>query len=282
MNSITHQIQISVIVPCYNQSHYLSVTLKSVLKQTVRAWECIIVDDGSTDNTSEIALEWTKNDNRFSYVFQENMGLAEARNAGVRTANGKYILPLDADDLIHKDFLSEAIKAIELNKNIKIVYSDTRLFGIRRGLWTTKFNLQEFMYRNLIPCTALFYKKDWKIAGGYNSNMVKGFEDWDFWMSLIKRGGQVYRIEKFLFYYRQRDNSMASKLSMEDVAELKQTLAFNHPKFFMQQLGDPLTLSLRVKDLERQKMLIENSIAYRIGSFVMRPLKLLHLLLKKC
>lgn len=71
---------ISVIVPCYNQAQYLDECLQSVLDQTYQNWECIIVNDGSPDNTEEIALRWTKKDSRFRYLKKENEGLSSARN----------------------------------------------------------------------------------------------------------------------------------------------------------------------------------------------------------
>ena len=228
-----------------------------------------------------MALDWTKKDPRFIYFYQENKGLSEARNAGIRKAKGEYLLPLDSDDLIHKNYLIEAVPIILSDNNIKIVYTDTRLFGISRAIWNYAFDWNNFLFQNYIPCTALYRKKDWKNAGGYNPNMKGGFEDWDFWMSIIEKGGKVYRIKKPLFFYRQRENSMIGKLTSEDYIRLKRTLALNHLRFYADKLGDPLTLTLKIKDLERQKKLMENSLAYRIGALLTKPFKLLKDLLKK-
>lgn len=82
---------ISVIVPCYNQAQYLDECLQSVVEQTYPNWECIIVNDGSPDNTEEIALQWTEKDSRFIYIKKENGGLSSARNAGLEIAKGKWI-----------------------------------------------------------------------------------------------------------------------------------------------------------------------------------------------
>lgn len=81
---------ISVIVPCYNQAQYLDECLQSVYDQTYQNWECIIVNDGSPDNTEEIVLQWTKKDARFNYLKKENGGLSSARNAGIDIAKGEF------------------------------------------------------------------------------------------------------------------------------------------------------------------------------------------------
>lgn len=118
---------ISVIVPCYNYAHYLSATLNSILEQTISDWECIIIDDGSTDNTKEIAENYCSNDNRFIYSYQNNQGLSSARNKGINRAKGKYIQFLDADDMIAPEKMKEQLSCFESKPDLDIVYSDYKL-----------------------------------------------------------------------------------------------------------------------------------------------------------
>lgn len=94
---------ISVIVPCFNQAQYLNECLQSLINQTYENWECIIVNDGSIDNTEEIALEWTKKDNRFLYEKKENGGISTARNFGLKKAKGQWIQFLDCDDYLEPE-----------------------------------------------------------------------------------------------------------------------------------------------------------------------------------
>ena len=93
---------VSIIVPCYNQAQYFTEALQSVLDQTYKNWECILVNDGSTDHTEEIALEWSKIDDRFVYIKKENGGLSSARNSGIEIAKGDYLQFLDADDVLNR------------------------------------------------------------------------------------------------------------------------------------------------------------------------------------
>lgn len=125
----TPQPLVSIVVPCYNQSHYLNDALNSILSQTYSHWECIVVNDGSTDATAQMAGEWSAKDSRFKYISQGNRGLSAARNAGLEQAAGEYIQLLDADDLLETDKIRHQIAYLNNNGNgIDIVVSGYRYF----------------------------------------------------------------------------------------------------------------------------------------------------------
>jgi glycosyltransferase involved in cell wall biosynthesis len=98
----------SVIIPTYNRANLLSKAIGSVIAQTFQNWELILVDDGSTDNTKETVMGYTKNDSRIIYLFQQNAERCAARNNGIRSATGKYICFLDSDDF----YLSNRLQAL--------------------------------------------------------------------------------------------------------------------------------------------------------------------------
>ena len=120
---------ISVVIACYNQGIYLSDALNSLEKQTFQNWEGIIVNDGSTDGTEEIALEYVKKDERFKYVFQENGGVSKARNIGAAQALGTYILPLDADDKLEETYIEKALSHFTHHPETLLVYCQWGFFG---------------------------------------------------------------------------------------------------------------------------------------------------------
>lgn len=123
------QLLVSVLVPCYNQARYLPDALASVLIQTHPHWECIIINDGSTDDTGEVAREWLARDDRFKYVYKENGGLSSARNAGLKAAIGEYIQLLDADDVLEINKISHQLAFWKINEGkIDIVVSGYRYF----------------------------------------------------------------------------------------------------------------------------------------------------------
>ena len=97
--------KISVVVPCYNQGKFLSEALDSVLAQTLQEWECIVVDDGSTDNSADIAKAYCAKDNRIRYVYQENAGPSAARNKGVSLTSAPLVFFLDGDNVILSELL---------------------------------------------------------------------------------------------------------------------------------------------------------------------------------
>jgi glycosyltransferase involved in cell wall biosynthesis len=106
---------VSIIVPCYKQAQYLPEALASVLAQTYPYWECIIVNDGSPDNTEEVAKLYCERDNRFKYVYKRNEGPSSARNLGIHQSKGDYITFIDADDWVDKDYLQNFANMLEIN-----------------------------------------------------------------------------------------------------------------------------------------------------------------------
>ena len=204
---------ISIIVPCYNQAHFLSESLQSVLNQTYTNWECVIVNDGSSDNTEEIALKWCEKDTRFRYVYKKNGGLSSARNFGIEIAIGVYILPLDADDKISFNYLEKCYSEIEKSDTIKVVYGIGYKFGAEKGKWNlTDYTFENLLKNNVVFCTALYRKTDWETIGGYDENMKYGYEDWEFWVNLLKSGGEVIQNKDCIFYYRIKKESMLTSL----------------------------------------------------------------------
>ena len=104
---------ISIIIPVYNVEKYLRVCLDSVINQSYSDYEVIMVDDGSTDSSPAICDEYCQKDSRFTVIHQENMGLASARNTGIRAAKGQYLYFIDSDDCIHPDLLKIMVSAAE-------------------------------------------------------------------------------------------------------------------------------------------------------------------------
>lgn len=179
------QVNVSVIVPCYNQATYLDECLQSVLDQTYKDWECIIVDDGSTDDSAKIIEKWVVKDSRFISVFKENGGVASARNLGIRNAVGDWILPLDGDDFIAPEYMDKASQ--NFSDDVLIIYPECRRFGDREGIWElSSYRLQDFLLNNSIVNSCFFKKEDALATQLYDENM-DGFEDWEFLIQLVEK-----------------------------------------------------------------------------------------------
>ncbi len=245
--------KVSIIVPCYNQAQYLPEALQSVLNQTYQNWECIIVNDGSPDNTKEVAQEWVKKDSRFIYLYKENGGLSSARNAGIAIAEGEFILPLDGDDRIGKDYTLLAMKAFQEDSDLKLVYCKAEKFGEESGSWDLPdFSLFNLARRNMIFCSAFYRKKEWERVGGYDVNMIYGLEDWEFWISILKDGGEVKRIEEVGFYYRVKLVSMVKQFKKDKTKYLHEYMSLKHTTFFIEQYGSFMELNASLKKAKKQ------------------------------
>lgn len=195
--------KVTIVIPCYNQAHYLPDAIESALDQTIPC-EVIVVNDGSLDNTSEIAKKY-----HVKLIEKENGGLSSARNAGIREAQGEYILTLDADDIITSDFIEKTIGIDD------IVGTQQQEFGDSHTLWTnpnTHPKFEDFKHHNQINCCSLFKKEIWEKVGGYDETMRLGYEDWFFWMKATKAGYTVTIIHEPLFFYRKHGYSMIDKV----------------------------------------------------------------------
>ena len=195
--------KVSVIMPCYNQGKYISDAINSVKSQTYKNWECIIVDDGSTDDSYSITKQLIDNDDRFILIKQENSGVCKTRNVAAEKSTGDFLLPLDADDMIAPAYIEKALQEFDKNKNCKLVYCNLKYFGTQDNVSILpEYKYENLLWNNQIFVTALFRKSDFLAAGGYNPNMKDGCEDWDFYLSLLKPDDIVIKLPEILFYYR--------------------------------------------------------------------------------
>lgn len=239
---------VSIIVPCYDQAQYLDEALQSVLDQSYVNWECIIVNDGSPDNTEEVAKKWLEKDIRFKYIYQENTGVSGARNIGITDATGEFILPLDADDKISLNYVALAVQSFLEDNSLKIVYCKVEKFGDEFGLLNLKpFSIKTLATENMIFCTALFRKKEWERVGGYDVNMIYGLEDWEFWISVLKSGGSVKCLDAIGFYYRKKNVSRNTQLNNNDIRYLLEYMSIKHADFFVAHFGSFAKLNNIIK-----------------------------------
>ncbi|MEN9907171.1 MAG: hypothetical protein RLZZ540_312 [Bacteroidota bacterium] len=210
-------ILISIIIPCYNRAAYLPEALQSVLEQTYTNWECIIVDDGSVDNTAEIVKRYTDKDSRFKYFFQENRGVSSARNLALENCKGAFIQFLDSDDYILNDKIELSLKQFS-RKDVTVVISNFRMFTDNLNKTTAPlYDLNE----EPISLEALLYKwgESFTIpihCGFFQSSFFEKFrfsediafnEDWIMWVSYFYKNCKVSFLNEPLALYRINKNS---------------------------------------------------------------------------
>jgi glycosyltransferase involved in cell wall biosynthesis len=237
-------IIVSVIIPCYNQSIYLSETVNSVLSSDYSPLEIIIVNDGSSDDTHKIGQYLADLHPQITYLSQPNGGPSVARNNGIRRAKGKYILPLDGDDLISTNYIASAVEVLKSRPEVKVVYCQAEKFGAKSGPWKLKpFSLKNLALDNMIFVSGLYRKSDWESIGGYAEEMTWGYEDWEFWISMLKDGGDVVQLPLVGFFYRTSLTSRRKSVKREGKRKTIAFLNTKHREFIYKYLKGPLRQS---------------------------------------
>jgi len=205
----------SVIVPCYNQAHFLVACINSIRNQEFKDWELIVVNDGSTDDTQSVAEAFARKDTRIKVLRKNNGGLSSARNAGKGVVSGTYVQFLDADDYN----MASCFKKIHLL--LQKSESDLVLVGYcyRSESGDELFHrvhakdiadpMTAVLQSNLGPCHSIFIKRELVDGIGDFDENLKSAEDWDYWIRAIKAGGKIQSISEPLVCYRYVQNSMS-------------------------------------------------------------------------
>ena len=206
----------SIIIPCYNQAHFLSDCLESLQQQSYTNWEAIVVNDGSTDNTNQVANQFVTKDSRIKLFEKDNGGLSSARNYGLENSNGQRIIFLDSDDFLYPkclktilDFSKECDDYDLIQYGYTYVKEDGKtILGHTNAI--KKNNIIPDVFKsNLGPCHSICISSTLAKAAGSFDESLKSVEDWDFWIRAVKAGGRQKTILAFLVYYRYSKNSMS-------------------------------------------------------------------------
>lgn len=263
----------TIVIPCYNYGNYLPEAVTSALGQTLYSLEVIIVDDGSTDPyTKEVVASYADTP-RVKIISQKNAGLSAARNAGIKAAKSKYICCLDADDWLSADYIEQCIWRLESDQNVGFVYSWVRVFGDDNHIWHTRdFDIDEARDKNWTSVAAVYPKCDWFLAGGYDTSMAGGYEDWEFWLRLSQLGRAGKVIKAPLFHHRRHGVTMTHTAKAMD-KELTSRMRSLNPAFYSdkrwqqtlkEQIGAPssfqspgkLIIAQRAKRQEKPGLLV--------------------------
>jgi glycosyltransferase involved in cell wall biosynthesis len=269
------KILISIIVPCYNNSDFIEKAVQSALSQTYPNIEVIVVDDGSDIKTKRVLQDLESSITKL--ITQENQGQSIARNNGIKQARGTYILNLDSDDFFEPTFCEKAVQKFEEDSAIKIVTCLAKRFN-KNGMidvFTPKggtFN--DFLFSNSALGSSMFKRKDWKICGGYEEQLpILGFEDWEFYIQLLKQGGKAYVINEVLFNYQVRENSTTDRIQDLKLDKFKHII-FKHKELYkdnFEGLVDNLLERVRKEGIEKVKK--TKRIDFVIGNTVLRPFR---------
>ena len=204
--------KISVIIPCFNHGDFLSEAIASVTAMARRDIELIVVDDGSTDQLTLQKLQAVENTG-VRVIRQENKGPAEARNVAIRNSSGLYILPLDADNRLRPAYVQHGVRILDRNPRVGVVFGDAQYIGIRGGRWYMgPLDRNRILHGNHIDACAVYRRTIWEQNGGYDTAfLLRGLEDWDFWLTTLENGWEFEYVREILFEYRVNECSMNTR-----------------------------------------------------------------------
>jgi glycosyltransferase involved in cell wall biosynthesis len=225
---------ISIIVPCFNQGHFLKDSIESVLNQNYSKWELIIINDGSTDGSAQLANELTCNDSRIRVIHQPNLGLSSARNTGLTAAKGDFIGFLDSDDT----YLAGAFHAVfsQISRSdADLIIGGYSYFKGKNFFHTHQFSSAELspellLRTNQAPPVAHFLKYSVSKSIGEFDLTLKSCEDWEYWIRVAKMGFKIITIPEVIAGYRYVPNSMSrnAKVMYEALSEVSRRAFFNN------------------------------------------------------
>ena len=269
---------ISVVIPAYNAEQFLDETLESVLSQTYENWECIIVNDGSTDNTESIAKKWCEKDARFCYFYKENSGVSDTRNLGIKEARGEYIAFLDADDLYMSNFLEVCLENL-VEKDVDLIAPKMLEFrDVRNGviededkkdyLYSGKEGIALFLHSNRLTMALLCKKSVMDEVGGFTWH--KKAEDLHCWLKVLFAGYKIYRLGEYYAYRRMHNNSWSSmdrncsKEVLELIVSLKANILENGMDYY-RYFNRWAKKNIIINDKNRKHLKIREGIKYING-----------------
>lgn len=229
-------VTIAVVVTAYNKGPYIGAALASLAAQTRRPDAVVVVDDGSTDDSAEVAEQFALRHPELAVrvVRQANSGQpAHARNAGIPHTTADVIICLDADDLLAPLYLQAVEQAFAEDPGLGLVYPDILGFtesGHMRMWSSHDWAPQQLAQQNLCPCVTAFRREIWERSGGYRTN-VRGYEDWDFWLAAASLGYRGRRLPYPFFNYRELEHGVFASTHARDLA-LRASIVQNNPTWY--------------------------------------------------
>ena len=266
--------KISIIIACYNDPD-VKKAVESALMQTYKNKEIIVVNDGSNKSISNLIAGLS--DKVDKVINQPNQGQSIARNNGIKKAAGSLILNLDSDDFFEPSFCEKAVRLFEKDQEIKIVTCKARRFTKKKeiDIYTPAGgDYQNFLVSNSALGSSMFRKADWKACGGYETDLpILGFEDWELYLNILKKGGRAEVLQEVLFNYQVGKNSTTTRIKHLKQEKFRQ-IVFKHRDLYTQHF-DVLVNELfkRIKKEESEKIKISNKIDSRLGSKLLAPLR---------
>lgn len=222
-------MKLTIIITCYNNDWCVNEAIDSVKNITFKDWDCIIVNDGSTDKSEEVIKQTIENDNRFRLITTKNKGVAMARNLGLAMATGDYCLFLDSDDLLISEYPERAMRYLTKNENCPLYFGGFKCSGmIKQYVYPKWLGYKNLLLNPCISISAIFKRKHGLEIGGFNKEL-KAFENYEFWIRyLYHNSDNVKNTPQLMIEYRTRPDSRHFSHNNEELmSELRKIREIN-------------------------------------------------------
>jgi GT2 family glycosyltransferase len=234
-------VDLSVVIPCYNHGQFLVDAIASVERAATERCEAVIVNDGSTEPRTLEVLQILRQAG-YRVIDQPNTGLSAARNRGISATRGRYILPLDSDNRLAPGSVAAALRVLDAEPQVGVVYGDRLDFGLRFGrAKVAEFDLARLLWWNFIDACAVYRREIWETCGGYDVALTV-LEDWEFWIAAAKRGWRFHRLPDVTVEYRVRPDSMLAGADLERLSSTWNYIRGKHRALYEEHLSAVLTV----------------------------------------
>lgn len=225
---------VSIVLPIYNGEKYMRKSIESVICQTYRNWELLILDDCSTDNTSMIAEEYALKDSRIHYYKNEkNLRLPRNLNRGFSLAKGNYLTWTSDDNMYKRNAIEEMVKTLE-NEKTQFVYASCRIIDENDNeieyIMTDKYGKVKIVGTNCVGACFMYIRRVYKEIGDYNPGFTL-VEDFDYWQRIFSRF-DVSNIEDILYYYRFHNGALTSTMKQETFNKTLELMLLKNRQLF--------------------------------------------------
>lgn len=233
----SRECDVAVVVVNHNQAEYVELALASVLGQTCQPREIVVVDDGSTDESPVVIQRALDSDPRSRVVRLPGVGVAQARNAGAAKATARWVVFLDADDMLHPTFLQRTVSvAARCNTSPAYVYTDAVLAGAEQGVARARrFSALALKRSNFVWNCCLMDRGGFIASGGYRSDL-SSHEDWDLFLTLLELGHWGKYLPEPLFTYRRHFEGSRNSLEAQQLLSMRESMMIRHASLYRSPL----------------------------------------------
>lgn len=259
--------RVSFIIPFYNSGSTIIETLDSIWAQSFSDYDVWLVNDGSTDAHSLEVLKEIEKNARVTVLHQENAGPSVARNMAIAQSHAELFVPLDADDLIMPNALTNAVTIMDSKASIGVVYGDVQLFGNKNKVrHQDEFAIGKQLLWNQIAVTCLIKKNVFETCGNYDTYLSKrGLEDWEFWIRVHMGGFTFSKMNEVFFQYRIASESRTFSEADVHLTEIRNYVHTKHGNLYASQYEELFYA---------HKMTLETP-DYRLGNLLLKPWRFL-------